>query len=157
MPIRPLESNSSPLPVGRTYLVVLAAVILLSIVANKDHQSRNVNQVLACNCCGSHEELEHWIIRLPRGIQLKPFRIDKRTTVNPATSASPLHPAITRTRVQNSHLSTQPTVVCSQWRVIKSPPFQIVKVPVLHGQSRRDLHPVPLCLKVSVHRWCLVA
>src|ERR1700678_3541499 len=42
-------------------------------------------------------------------------------------------------------------MVCSQRRIVQSPPLEIVKVPLGDGQLSRDLHPVSLGFVVAVH------
>lgn len=50
-----------------------------------------------------------------------------------------------------SHLAHDPAMIRRQWRIVQSPPFQIVKIPLRGRQVAGDLDPVSLCLEVAVH------
>src|SRR5690242_1556939 len=55
------------------------------------------------------------------------------------------------------HDAQNPAVVRREWRVVQTPPLQIVEVPLRYGQVFCDFHPMPLRLKVAMHGRRLVA
>lgn len=42
-------------------------------------------------------------------------------------------------------------MVRCQWRVVKTPPFEVVEVPLRDWKMGGDFHPMSLCLEIAVH------
>jgi len=95
---------------------------------HKDDDGRDVGEVFRHNDRCPHEDLQGRVVGAARREQGEPSRVD-----------------------QGTNLAHDPTVVGRERRVVKTPPLQVMKVPLRNREVCGDLHPVPLCFVVSEH------